>query len=178
MLNLLHEAIKELPKLMETTEGWSSVEVTYHAPRVERLWCQWGSNRVFLHRIYPCEINQSLFHPHPWPSAVRIVAGLYEHKIGIGQTDPGWQEPSTPTTLVTQLLTEGSEYEMTNPRTWHSVRPLEGPSDSIMVTGPLYVPKVKMPSSPLEKQEPLSPERFDELFLMWKERVQPRTRGV
>lgn len=69
--------------------------------------------------------------------------------------------------MLTTILPPGAEYEMTDRYAWHSVRPLEGPSDSIMVTGPLYTPRVVMPTPPTEKQHPLSPARFDELFAEW-----------
>jgi hypothetical protein len=69
------------------------------------------------------------------------------------------------------LLVPGSEYEMTDRNGWHSVRPLGAPSDSLMVVGPLYKPRVEMPHAPIEKQQPLSPKRFTELFNMWHQRV-------
>lgn len=150
------------------------MHVTYHPPRVERLWVQHGEYRVFLHRIHPCGEGEALFHPHPWPSAVRIMSGRYEHQIAqaapLEHSGPD-QEPVPDDPLARMILCVGSEYEITDPRTWHSVRPVEGPSDSIMVVGPKYDPPVTMPKAPREKQGPLSQERFDELFDMWHDRV-------
>jgi hypothetical protein len=179
MLELLHKAIVELPELMNTTEGWNSVDVTYHDPRVERIWRQWGENRISLHRIHPCDEGKALFHPHPWPSAIHVVSGRYEmgvssyfypsdesEKLEEVTEGPAWTDCHAKI-----LMVPGSEYEMRSRDGWHYVRPLDAPSDSIMVSGPIYEPRVKMPHLPITKQGPLAPKRFDELFDMWKHRV-------
>lgn len=162
MLDELHRVITVLPRLLATPEIWNSVHVVYEPPRVERLWCQHGDLRVFLHRIHPLEGGQgeALYHPHPWPSAVCVVSGRYEHKLGIDSM-----------VLSTQVLTEGSEYELVNPYSWHSVRPLET-SDSIMVTGKPYEPRVQMPVVP-PPQPPLDPLRFKFLLNTWRGRMEP-----
>lgn len=170
MLELLDKALQELPELLRSQEGWNSVHVLYHPPRVERIWRQWGSHRIFLHRIHPCEEGEALFHPHPWPSAVRIMSGQYEHRIGVQTHTTGDKKLPVTIELTRGVLTAASSYEMTNPDAWHSVRPLEGPSDSLMVIGPLYEPPVKMPSPPTEKQKPLNRARFEELFGDWQDR--------
>lgn len=173
LLETLHYIIKEeLLSLYLTPEfrhEWNSLHVTYHPPRVERLWIQWGSNhRLFLHRIHPCEKGEALFHPHPWPSAVHIVRGRYEMGIAgtsiideplIGEEGPAWDAEH-----ARVILGSGSSYEMTEPQGWHYVRPLDAPVDSIMLTGAPYNPPVKMPQPPTTKQEPLSPERFEVLW--------------
>lgn len=163
MLDALHRMVEaRLPALLApgNRHRWHSVHVTYHPPRVERLWVQVDEYRLFLHRIYPCEDGDALFHPHPWPSAVRVVSGRYEHHVGV----EGCR-------LMRSILKAGSSYEMTNRETWHSVRPLDEPSDSIMLVGPLYEPPVEMPSPPAEKQGPLSDGRFDALLGEWRDRV-------
>jgi hypothetical protein len=170
MLSTLQKVIEnELPGLMRRPAEWNSVHVTYEPPRVERLWIQVGPIRVLLHRIYPCDEGAALFHPHPWPSAVRIVSGRYEHRVGYRERVSNVETATHE--LTTAILHPGTEYEMVTPTVWHSVRPLDGPSDSIMVTAAPYEPRVQMPSPPAEKQGPLSPERFDELFAEWKERL-------
>lgn len=178
MLDLLHKAIDELPVFLRSYEGWESVDVTYHDPRVERIWRQWGENRISLHRIYPCDVGKALFHPHPWPSAIRIVSGRYEmgisshffpsddsEKLTEQMDGPSW------TSLHAKvIMVAGSEYEMTEREGWHYIRPLGEPSDSIMVSGPIYEPKVEMPHLPISKQGPLPRARFNELFDVWRTR--------
>ena len=173
MLDLLHDVIHRLPRLLTEDRGaWRSVNVTYHRPHVERLWMQLGKCRVLLHRIHPCDEGHALFHPHPWPSAVRLVGGgAYEMGVS-GEYFPE-DEHSEPGPAWTSqhakiLLQPGCEYEMTERQGWHYVRPVDRASDSVMVTGPLYDPPVRMPSPPAKKQEALSPERFDELLEVWK----------
>jgi len=126
MLQVLDEALKALPALLSDPETpWVGLAVRYEKPYVDRLWVQWGEYRLNLHRIFPCDVP--LYHPHPWPSAVEIFDGRYE--MGLGADHPE-------TALIsTVVLGPGSRYEMANPRGWHYVKPLGGPSMSVMVTG-------------------------------------------
>lgn len=119
--------------LLDDIDGWHTLDVDYEPPRVERLWRDMVTPgyRLYLHRIHPCE--KALFHPHPWPSAVKILHGSYEMRVGYGK---GIDEPPTAATIV---LTKGSYYEMGDPDGWHNVRPLGNhPSYSIMITGPKW----------------------------------------
>lgn len=169
MLEELRRIIdEELPTLLRRRERWRSLHVLYEPPRVERLWCQLGDLRVFLHKIWPTDA-EVLYHPHPWPSAVRVVSGRYLHLVGDGQR-----------VLATQVLAAGSEYEMVDPSAWHSVRPLDEPSDSIMVVGKLYDPPPIMPKPPAERQPPLADARVDELLDAWKDLLSgpPRARAA
>jgi len=134
--------------LLDDPDGWNSLDVDYEPPRVERLWRPFqGDYRLYLHRIYPCE--KALFHPHPWPSAVKIMTGSYEMGVGyrepnkllVGEDD-GSEPPPVATTII---LTKGSTYEMINPHGWHWVRPLGGTSYSIMVTGRPWEPRHWVP---------------------------------
>ncbi len=173
MLDVLAQVCRDLPRLLREPEAWQSLHVTYHPPRVERLWRTYGDRdqyRVLLHRIYPCEEGEALFHPHPWPSAVAIVSGRYEHCVAELSASAPEDEPAPADTLTRTILCEGAVYEMTVPHAWHSVRPIDGACDSIMVTGPLYEHSVRMPSPPAEPQQPLSRMRFAELFAIWRDR--------
>jgi hypothetical protein len=129
MLEVLHQVETLLPQILKDESRWKSVFVNYHPPFVERLWTDWGNYRIYLHLIYPCNDTEALFHPHPWPSAMKIINGRYEMWVGHGE---GMKPP-----LVTEIriLCAGDEYEMIDPNDWHSVRPLEEPSLSLMVTG-------------------------------------------
>ena len=130
MLQVLARTEEALPQVLSDRTLWTSLDVDYEPPRVERMWCQRGKYRVFIHRIHPCD--KALFHPHPWPSAVKILSGTYEMSIGHGTG------ASDPPEAATVLLTSGSSYEMIDPNGWHSVRPIGGPSLSLMVTAYPY----------------------------------------
>lgn len=129
MLHKLHEAEEELPELLKDWSSWSGLDITYHEPRVERVWRQWGNYRISLHVIHPALKVDCLYHPHPWASAIRIVHGGYEMGIGYGQ---GFEPPEEACKII---LTTGSEYSMENKDGWHYVRPINNASLSIMVSG-------------------------------------------
>jgi len=132
----LWEMLKEvevnlLPELLYKPERWKSVYVDYEPPFVERLWYQLDADhRLFLHHIAPCNVGESLWHPHPWPSIVKVMRGSgYEHGIGYDTTGQG----SCPIGMV-QVVHGEMTYEMSDPHAWHYVRPL-WPSWSLMITG-------------------------------------------
>ncbi len=147
--------------LLNDTAGWNTLDVDYEPPRVERLWREFEDGRLYLHRIHPCE--KALYHPHPWPSAVKIITGSYEMGIGYhvwGGRPATWMRVPTSNEIVgappyasLQVLTAGCTYEMIRPGGWHYVRPLGGTSYSIMVTGPkwdgLWSPKANHKLNPL-----------------------------
>lgn len=108
---------------------WKSKMINYHPPVVERLWCQLGNYRLYLHFIHTCNPGEPLFHPHPWPSAIHVLEGEYEMGMGFGE---GIEEPEIFSTIVSQ----GSMYyEMPHRDGWHYVRPTKGVCASIMLTG-------------------------------------------
>lgn len=123
---------RKLPTLLTYPERWNSLDVDYEPPRVERLWMDLDDGfRAYLHRIHPCD--KALFHPHPWPSAIKIVSGTYE--MGVGYS-AGHAPPEEATRV---RLSAGSSYVMVERDGWHYVRPLGSePSLSIMVTGPKW----------------------------------------
>ena len=161
-----------LDELMSDPSVWNSLNITYHPPRVERVWRQHGDNRIFLHRIHPCEPGEALWHSHDWPSAMAVVKGRYEHKVGYlpyrGAEATVEDLLTKIRCLTTLVLPEGSLYEMTEPKAFHSVRPLDGPALSLMVTGKpwdqsdrFYFPKPKV------QQEPLPPEVVEEILTLF-----------
>lgn len=133
MLDFLHQTEAALPELLREEGRWKSLFVNYHAPFVERLSCDWQGGRVYMHKIHPCGVEDALFHPHPWPSAMKVLQGGYEMAIGYGA---GTVKPPA---AVRLMLGAGSEYEMTHPDGWHYVRPINRPSFSLMVTGNPWV---------------------------------------
>src|SRR5262245_32103375 len=98
MLDVLEAFEKELPRLLADEGAWQSLYVDSHPPVVERLWRPWRAGRAYLHRIHPCGPGEALFHPHPWPSAMRVLEGEYEMAIGYGS---GVVPPPVAALLVT-----------------------------------------------------------------------------
>lgn len=158
LLESLHRAEAELPALLRNHEGWQGVDVLYHEPRVERVWRQWGEMRISLHVIHPARREDCLFHPHPWPSAMRVVHGGYEMGIGYGT---GTEAPEEACRVV---LAPGSEYCMENPDGWHYVCPAHGSINlSVMVSGRPWARE--MPVEPEHgANPPLTGERMGEIL--------------
>lgn len=131
MLDKLLEIEKLLPKLLrDPSVDWKSVYVDYHPPIVERLWLDINDVRLYLHRIHTCAREEALFHPHPWPSAMRIINGEYE--MGIGYSADNTPPAETLTKLI---VTKGVAYSMEARNSWHYVAPVSPTSLSVMVTG-------------------------------------------
>jgi hypothetical protein len=134
MLKMLQEAADALPDLLTDAESWNTLQVTYNLPYVDRLWRNFGEGRILLHRIHPCGEDEALFHPHPWPAAIRVL-GPGDYEMGIAWGDPTGPVPPMATKIT---MTRGGLYEMTDPRAWHYVRPLHREVFSLMVIGKPY----------------------------------------
>lgn len=138
MYDVLAEAMARMPEWLRDEEGWNSLKVDYNHPHVDRLWRQFGENRVLLHRIYPCETEQALLHPHPWPSAVNVYPGSSQYETGIGYGDPTGEAPP----LAAKFILSAGSYELTDQNAWHYVRPIDRPIFTMMVIGkPFGLPK-------------------------------------
>jgi hypothetical protein len=161
MLHILHQIETILPTLLQDEQIWQSLYVDYHPPTVERLWTAWNGYRVYLHRIHPCAREQALFHPHPWPSAMRVLEGEYEMAVGFGA---GTQAPP----VAARMISRGDFcYEMTHPDGWHYVRPLGAATLSVMVTGQPWARDTPKSDRPLH---PLRPEQVEELLHLFRGR--------
>jgi hypothetical protein len=130
MLEILHRVEEDMPRLLVDESEWQGLRIDYEKPVVERLWRQISGFRISLHRIHPCGEDEALFHPHPWPSAMRIVDGSYRMPWGYGAGE------IAPLVSNITVYSTGSEYAMTDRDEWHSVQPLDRPSLSLMITGP------------------------------------------
>ncbi len=130
MLPVLEQAERELPALLLVREDWQSLYITDEQPLVERLWMPYGEGRLLLHVIHSCPPGRSLFHPHPWGSAMHILEGYYETAYGHGPPDGPPPARGKP-----KVLGAGDRYEMVNPNAWHYVRPLGESAVTVMVTG-------------------------------------------
>ena len=155
MLDILSRIEQDLPRLLREESVWQSLYVDYHHPMVERLWKTWSDYRVFLHRIHPCASDQALFHPHPWPSAMRVLEGEYEMAVGFGA---GLETPPVAALMVAR---GDFRYEMTHPDSWHYVRPLDRPTLSVMVTGKPWARETPKLSKRLY---PLAPDKVEDLL--------------
>jgi hypothetical protein len=160
MLQELRELWGVLPGWLGDVASWESLDIDYHPPRVERLYRAWGVHRVYLHALHPCAPEQALFHPHPWPSAMRVLSGRYEMGVGYGR---GEQAPPVAARLVGG---PGLEYEMTEPDAWHYVRPVDGIALSVMLTGQPWGRPAPRSERPLR---PLSRERAQQLLEQFRE---------
>jgi hypothetical protein len=161
MLDVLIQVEQALPQLLQNESDWQSLLVDYHPPMVERLWTTWQGYRVYLHRIHPCEREQALFHPHPWPSAMRVLDGEYEMAVGFGTGS------STPPVAALLIARGDFRYEMTHPDSWHYVRPLGNPTLSLMVTGKPWARESPRSTKPLRR---LQPEQAAELLRCFRSR--------
>lgn len=160
-IELLKSIERHLP--FDDPDAWNSLDVTYHPPRVERLWMQVGENRVFLHCIHPCTVLEALIHPHPWQSAVHLIAGgEYEHGL--------FYRPGDYAVMVSrQILSNDSYYEMIEKDALHYVRPIDEPVYTIMITGPAIWPDNKEPETKAAGKMPeLSAERKLEILNIFK----------
>ena len=167
MLKILELIEKEaLPQLLfgRSPDIWQSLYIDYEKPFVERLWCQLGPVRINLHKIHPCNEGEALFHPHPWPSAMHVLTGVYETAIGYAI----WNE--TPEIALKGEVSGDFKYEMGNQNAWHYVRPISYPAYTVMVTGTPY--KTLLPvrvghKSPKPLRTLDQTEKETNLFFFW-----------
>lgn len=144
MLELLQEAERELPSILNNVSDWKSLYIDYHPPVVERLSIPWWDGyRLSLHKIHPCSREEALYHPHPWPAAGKIIRGRYETAVGFG---PGTEPPPMASRFT---LFPGAVWEMTEPDAWHYVRPLVEPVYTWMISGVPWIKESPTPSKPL-----------------------------
>lgn len=121
-----------LPDLLNDPDAWNSLDINYHPPRVERLWKQWGEERILLHYIHPCTAEEALFHTHEWQSAMHVVAGRYKMSVGYGK---GTEVPP----VMMQFESEGDfYYDMTDGDMWHSVQPLSPVMTVMLISKPCF----------------------------------------
>lgn len=190
MINELKNIEKTiLLDLLKNPLIWNTLDVDYHHPRVERLWTQIEDSRLMLHVIHPCESSESLYHPHAWPSVMHVLKGKYEMGLAMPYS-PGFIElhglngywRGNKSTLIRPTdshwikeicrleLSGDNYYSMLEPKGWHSVRPINEPSYTIMYSGPLYDEhqRVKI-NKTWGELKPLSDERKLEILKIFLE---------
>ena len=108
--------------MLENPTTWDSLIVNRRKPITYRVFRYLAdATRVSLHKFDPCDRHEAYPHPHPWPGAFTILEGSYRMWIGFTPD----LESREPITVTETVLTAGSRYEIVEPRTWHSVTPLE-----------------------------------------------------
>ena len=163
LLKELESALVKLPVLLQRPDIWQTSFINYEKPFVERVWCEYANFRLNLHCIHPCSPEESFFHPHPWPSAMKVFKGTYQMDIGYGDgNDP-------PPVAATTLLSPGSCYQMVNIDSWHSVCPIDNPVISVMITGKPW--NRGMPKYNKGEKILLSEERKQEILLLFGDLV-------
>lgn len=123
---------KMLLELLVQPDKWNTLLINYFPPIVERCWIQIGNYRLMLHFIHECKSEEALFHTHRYPSAMHILTGKYEMGLGFGAGD------TPPEKMATIVFDNGGYYDMTHIDGWHYVRPIGGPSATVMLTGKLW----------------------------------------
>jgi hypothetical protein len=131
MLDVLKKIEKNIPTMLGETGVWKSLYIDYDYPNVERVYRDHGDYRINLHIIRPIPHGKkALYHPHPWPSAMKILHRSYKMNLGFGPYDG--DDPDVVSRLV---MSPGSAYEMVEKNCWHNVTPVKGNVASIMITG-------------------------------------------
>jgi len=122
MLSQLDEVLKSLPTLLGNPNEWDSLIVNRRKPTTYRVFRYRADGvRICLHKFDPCDQREAYPHPHPWPGAFALLQGAYRMWVGFTPD----LESREPITVTETILTAGSRYEIIEPRTWHSVTPLE-----------------------------------------------------
>ncbi|MBY0457386.1 MAG: hypothetical protein K2V38_08625 [Gemmataceae bacterium] len=122
MLSALDRVLSSLPELLADSGGWDSLIVNRRKPTTYRVFRHLDDGlRVSLHRFDLCARHEAYPHPHPWPGAFALLEGSYRMWVGFTPN----LESREPITMTETVLAAGSRYEITEPRTWHSVTPLE-----------------------------------------------------
>lgn len=163
MKNILAMVEEELPELLMLEDIWKSVYVDYHKPFVKRLYTNFVledyNYRIYLHEIQSCNIDEALFHPHPWPSIMKLLSGSYNMIVGYGK---GLIAP--PVAVKLELPT-GTVYEMSEINGWHAVAPVVDSSFSLMITGEPWQRESHKSTKTLHE---LSVEERNKIFTFFK----------
>lgn len=135
MIEILKNALKELPHLLQDRTNWDSLIVNRRKPYTYRVFMNLPNLpnvRICLHKFDVCHDHEAFSHPHPWPGAFVILSGSYQMKVGYSSN-----RESKPEDVLTTILPKYSMYEIINPLTWHSVIPLTE-TYTVMVNGPAW----------------------------------------
>lgn len=120
MINELDAALAILPDLLSKRELWDSLIVNRRKPFTYRVFTTLPNGlRCCLHKFDPCNVEESFYHPHPWPGAFVVLDGAYRMKVGLAP-----DRFAGPVEVMDTIYQRYSTYAITNPLTFHSVIPL------------------------------------------------------
>lgn len=123
---------KALPRLLTQESQWRD-EVVNVPPVIERLFLQFEGIRAYLHRLGPCAPEDKWWHPHVWPSVMKVLEGHY--RMDFGKDGAG--------SVAVIEAVGGITYEMPTRESWHAIYPATT-CWSIMIAGE-YWPGVVLP---------------------------------
>ena len=141
----------------------------------ERRLSQYRDGKLCLHRIHACEPGVAPYHPHPWPSAMRILEGTYELTVGCSAGE------RAPPVAARMIASSAFDYEMIDVYAWHSVRPIGAPAMTVMVTGPRWERGASREDQTLsprngEPLAPLSDAEMEEMLDYYRRRYRGKER--
>lgn len=161
MLNTLFEIEEQMPNFLKI-ENWKSLFIDYEYPHVERVYLDWEEYRINLHLIHSIpEGKEPFYHPHPWPSACRILHNRYQMKLGLAV------EPDLVLDVSETIMSPGSAYEMVQKNAWHWVKPLDNKNvASLMITGKPW--GLIIPNQQGHERKSLSQDRVEAILDIFK----------
>lgn len=156
--------------LSRDNSEFTSLDIDYHPPRVERIQTMYEGYRISFHIIHPCKREEALYHPHAWPSAVHVMLGKYEMGVSHSLDLDATEETLRKNEICKTVVSNGMYYEMLNPHGFHYVRPVDEPVYSIMLMGPKW--DTDTPQKKATKElKPLEDWRIDEMKKRFKQLV-------
>ena len=180
MIEVLKQIEREqiLNILSQPLEKFKTLYVDYEHPYVERLQFNLEDGyRLFFHVIHECETEQALYHPHPWPSAMHILKGVYETGLSYSENDEHYK--NTETGELNSIIAKNeickmvikdnyyggpAYYQMLNPKGWHYVRPIRTCHTVMLTHTPWY-----SGNKPTKQLQPLSDARAMEIKEWFRE---------
>ena len=96
-----------IKKLLSDSSVWSSLDVNYHPPRVERLFINHEGYRIYLHLIHTTD-EDCLFHKHNWPAALKQVWGSYEMGISYSEKEISSEDAYSLPIVAKFIINQGS----------------------------------------------------------------------
>ena len=162
------DIITVLPELLESPDGWDSLVINRRKPVTHRVHRNIGDIRVCLHYFEECLPSEAFEHPHPWPAAFAIMSGSYLMKLG--QSSDRHTKPLTMDPTI--LMVHGSQYEIVDPLTWHSVIPNDKHGVyTIMVNGEPWPPEIahtEVRTTKGKDLDKLSPQELQRMLSIFK----------